>query len=140
MKKLLLITILYCPILASAQKLLKPDIDRVSGDTAWTTSKEKLYVHLNFLTQQGEGLECYVTKKGKSIALILMPQTMNEQSVFTITDGQKAYLKFKDNSSVVLQADQFVMSDAKVGEALSTVYSNGIIKAPYTLTNDNIAK
>ena len=140
MKKTLLIAIILLPFTVSAQKLLKPEIDRITGDTTFSTSKEKLYLHGNYLTQQGEAVECLVMKTGRSISLILIPQTLNEKSFFTVVQGQKAYLKLKDNSLVTLTARASRVSDADVNEAGGTVYSNGILKVPYALMSDDISK
>jgi len=106
MKRALFITICLLPFIVNAQKLLKPDIDKLSGDTIWSTSKEKLYAHGNFLTAQGEAVECSVMRleRSKSKVLILNPQTLNQSGRFGISRGQKAYLKLSDNTNVTLES------------------------------------
>ena len=140
MKKILLIAIASLPYLVSAQKLLKPVVDQITGETTWSTTKEKLYLDGNFLTQQGEAVECMVTKTGKQVALILIPQTLNEQSAFTISQGEKAYLKLKDNSIITLTSQNYLTSDTSSGVAGSTTYSNGILRIPYIITDADIRK
>jgi hypothetical protein len=138
MKKLLLILFLFLPFIVSAQKLLKPNIDKISGDTVWSTSTDKLYLHGNYLTQQGEAVQCFVVKIHNVHILYMIPQTLNEQSVFSIDKGQKAYLKFSDKSLITLTNDKYKISDANVFEAGNTVNDKGSITVSYILTDDDI--
>ncbi|WP_374950406.1 hypothetical protein [Mucilaginibacter sp.] len=102
MKKSLLIITLLFPFIASAQKLQKPAIDKLTGDTTWTTSREKLFLHGNYLTGQGEAALCFLRAAKGSKDLIINLQVMNKSNYPSMVTGSKAYFKFADNSTVVL--------------------------------------
>lgn len=107
MKKLCLIITLISPFMLSAQKLLKPSIDKLTNDTTWATSEEKLYFDGNFLTQQGQAVTFQLNRYSRSkgvLSLVLIPQSLNIGEYLSIARGQKAYLKFTDNSIIVLNA------------------------------------
>ena len=140
MKKILLTATILLPFMAYSQKLQKPVVDKISGETTLSTSKDKLYVHGNVLTQQGEAVECLVEKKGQVVTLILIPQTLNEKVVFTVAKGQKAYLKSTNGSMVTLASDSYLISDSKVDQAGGVVYSNGLLRVPYVLSAEDIEK
>jgi hypothetical protein len=140
MKNILLVVLAFLSLTVSAQKLLKPEVDRITGDTTWSTSKNKIYLNGNYLAQQGEAVECFVSKTVKAIVLTLIPQTLNENSSFTINEGQKAYLKLKDNSLVTLTCQFNLNSQTRRSNVDGTRYSNGILKVPYLISAENIAK
>jgi hypothetical protein len=104
MKLNLLIIIFLLPLIVSAQKLIKPDVDKISGDTTWSTSEEKLYFHGNFLTAQGEAVTFQIVKfsntRGK--VLVLTPQSLNMGEELSIAKNQKAYLKLSDSTIITL--------------------------------------
>ncbi|HAL82042.1 MAG TPA: hypothetical protein DCO83_07250 [Mucilaginibacter sp.] len=104
MKINLLIAIFLLPFIVSAQKLLKPDVDKISGDTTWSTSEEKLYFHGNFLTAQGEDVTFQVVKfsNAKGLVLVLTPQSLNMGEDLSIVKNQKAYLKLSDKTVITL--------------------------------------
>jgi len=68
----------------------------------------------------------------------MIPQTINEQSVFTIDKGQKAYLKFSDKSLITLTNDEYKISDTDVSIAGNFVNDKGSIMVSYILTDDDI--
>jgi hypothetical protein len=140
MKKLLLLAFLFFPFIVSAQKLKKPIIDKISGDTIWTTSLDKLYLHGNYLTAQGEAIQCEIDRVGKTYVLVLIPQTMNERSVFAVNEDQKTYLKFSDNSMLTFSNGAFKISDAQVSEAGGFINDKGSLTMTFALTPDDIAK
>jgi hypothetical protein len=140
MKKILLILFVFAPFLVSAQKLKKPIVDKITGDTIWTTSLDKLYLHGNYLTGQGEAIQCEVDRIGKNFVLVLIPQTLNERSVFAVGEDQKTYLKFSDNSILTLSDGAFKISDAQVSEAGGFINDKGALTLTFALKPDEIAK
>ncbi|MBB5396186.1 hypothetical protein [Mucilaginibacter sp. AK015] len=119
MKKLLLVIIVLFPFVSSAQKLTKPAIDKLTGDTTWSTSKEKLYLHGNYLTGQAEGVVCWVRSFKGSKSLVLNIQTTNQKNFPAMNTGGKAYFKLADNSTVTLtcSANDYSISGSNVAIA-----------------------
>lgn len=107
MKINLLIAILLLPLIVSAQKLLKPDVDKISADTTWATSEEKLYFHGNFFTVQGEAVTFQVMKFSNSNGevLALSPQSLNMGEELSIGKNQNAFLKLSDNTIITLRSE-----------------------------------
>jgi hypothetical protein len=135
MRKLLLIIIVMLPFVSSAQKLTKPAIDKLTGDTTWSTSKEKLYLHGNYLTGQGEGVVCWIRSYKGSKSLIVNIQTTNQKNFPTMVTGGKAYFKLADNSTVTLtcSANDYSISGSNVVIA-------GTAFGLYDLSTQDIAK
>jgi hypothetical protein len=135
MRKLLLIAIVLFPFVSSAQKLLKPVVDKLTGDTTWSTSKEKLYLHGNYLTGQGEAVVCWIWSYKGSKSLVLNLQTTNKENFPTMTAGGKAYFKLADNSTVTLtcSANDYRISGSNVAVA-------GSAFGMYDITPEDIAK
>jgi hypothetical protein len=142
MKKILVIATLCLPFTVSAQKLLKPNVDKISGDTTWSTSKEKLYFHANYLTSQGEAVECWVEQIGKlkAKALVLNPQTTNLSKAFSILKDQKAYLKLSDNTTITLVSATYDYGTVNAGYAGDHLLTKGAAIAFYTLSDSDIEK
>ena len=140
MKRSILILTFLFPFIVSAQKLLKPNIDKISGDTTWLTSKEKLYLHGNYLTGQGEGVLCWVEKSKGIKVLGLNPQTVNQRDVFSIPKGQKAYLKLGDNTTITLNSLTSDIGNSHVGIAGDYVISGGSAIGFYVLTDEAVQK
>jgi hypothetical protein len=105
MKKAYLIAILFAGLglSAKAQKLEKPRIDKLSGDTTWKTSMEKLYQKSNLMGQRQTAF-VYAEKLKSGYALFLSVGMLNgpNSSVFSVPAGAKAHFKLADNSIVVL--------------------------------------
>lgn len=95
-------------------------------------------MHGNYLTAQGEAVQCFVVRVHNTHILYMIPQTINEQSVFTIDKGQKAYLKFSDKSLITLTNDEYKISDTDVSIAGNFVNDKGSIMVSYILTDDDI--
>jgi hypothetical protein len=104
MKRAFFITAFLLPFATSAQKLLKPSIDPITNATTWSTSVEKLYLHGNYLTAQGEAVTFQLKKFSdkNTEVLVLSPQNLNLGIELSIARDQKAYLKFSDNSTIKL--------------------------------------
>ena len=144
MKKILLVAALFFPLITSAQKLLKPKVDKISGDTTWATSKEKLFMHGNYLTGQGEAVLSVVEKikagKEEAIVLILNVQTVNQRTVYSISKGQKAYLKLSDNSTVTIKSATYDIGNPQAGIAGDFVITSGSTVGVYDLLKEDIEK
>lgn len=121
-KLLKLLLVALFPLTAFGQKLQKPIIDKLTGDTTWSTSKEKLYLHGNYLTGQGEGVVCFLRSVKGAKGLILNIQTTNQKDYPTMITGRKAHLKLADGSIVVLicAANNFNMSGSELAVAGSS--------------------
>ncbi|MBD1392654.1 hypothetical protein [Mucilaginibacter glaciei] len=135
MKKLILIIVLFLPFIASAQKLQKPTIDKLTGDTTWTTSREKLFMHGNYLTGQGEVALCFLRAAKGSKDLIINLQVVNKSNFPSMLTGSKAYFKLADNSTIPLTcaANDYHISGSDLAVA-------GSAYGLYTLTANDIAK
>ncbi|PTQ95871.1 hypothetical protein C8P68_105382 [Mucilaginibacter yixingensis] len=144
MKKILISTLLILPLFASAQKLLKPSVDKITSDTTWATSKEKIYMHGNYLTGQGEGVLSVVEKiktgKEEAVVLILNVQTVNQRAVYSIVKGGKAYLKLSDNSIITLTSSTLDFGNPRVGLAGDMVITTGSAFGLYDLSREDIEK
>ncbi|QXV66889.1 hypothetical protein INP83_07350 [Mucilaginibacter sp. 21P] len=122
MKKLLLILILFIPFTVSAQKLLKPTVDKLTGDTIWSTSKEKLYMHGNYLTGQGEAVVCFLKSTKGAKGLVLNIQSTNQAKFPVFVKEGKANFKLADGSIVTLTcvSDDYSISGSTVAIAGSS--------------------
>ena len=95
-KTLFVFGILFMTFNLSAQKLQKPQIDKISGDTSWLTSSEKIFAKASFSGTVGEQL--YVSAgKVKDIYLLLFSIQTGKTSIFSVEEGQKIYIKLKNH-------------------------------------------
>jgi len=142
MKKLLLIACLCLPIIASAQKLNKPKVDPITGDTSLTTTKEKLYLQGNYLTGKAEAVEFWLSKlsKYKSTALFLYPQTLNMDRTIMITKDQKVFLKLSDNSTITVTSMTNDIGDFKAFYAGDYLITKGAAIAAYLISDADLEK
>ncbi len=81
---------------ANAQKLEKPKIDKIEGDTTWRTSDERIYTKLGWAS--GDVLYAYALKIRKSYVLALRLESANGPGYFTIGKDNITNIKFTDNS------------------------------------------
>jgi hypothetical protein len=126
MKKLYIIAILAATTGSSAfsQKLLKPEVDLIKGDTTYSTSQETLHSTLK-LTSSSQ-LKAAIVKSGRQfvLALTVKSQSMGgHPEIYSIVKDQKAYLKLDDNSLVTLLAVGNKVTDANVGMSGSGAYA-----------------
>lgn len=91
------------PFTGWGPKLMKPDIDKVTGDTIWKTSAGRI-------ADQGSNrkpdiLECQVIKKKGHIALfIFLTKGDNKPDLFSIKKGSRMIVKFTDSTNVALRS------------------------------------
>ena len=86
-----------------AQKLEKPEIDKIKGDTTWKTSDERIYTQLGFAT--GRLLYVYMQKIGTSYVLCFRIDNMNGPRVWSVGPANITNIKFTDNSVLDLKPD-----------------------------------
>jgi len=98
MKKIYLTAIIAAclTLSAKAQKLEKPEIDKIKGDTTWKTSDERIYTQLGLVT--GRLLYAYMEKIGKSYVLAFRIDNVNGPRIFSIGTENITNIKFTDNS------------------------------------------
>jgi hypothetical protein len=147
MKKLYIIAILVATTGSSAfsQKLLKPKVDMIRGDTIQATSEESVYFSLK-LTGSSQ-LKTAAVKTGKYYFLDF--RIKNENGVghsthYAIIKGAKAYLKLDDNSLVTISALGSEASNGKADLAgnqdLSVVATSSDMTMRYILSEEDVAK
>lgn len=93
--------LLFLTINLTAQKLEKPNIDKISGDTIWRTSSEKIFAKVSFSGTVGEQLYVSAVKVKDTYFLFFSIQT-GKISIFSIDEGQKIYIKLKNDNLVTL--------------------------------------
>jgi len=103
MKKIYLSAILAAGIAlsASAQKLEKPIIDKIKGDTVWKTSEERLYTKAGLLS--AEVLHVFVEKVTGAYVLHFRLEIVNGVRVFSVGPDNIVNIKFTDNSVLDLK-------------------------------------
>jgi hypothetical protein len=85
----------------SAQKMQTPKVDKLTGDTVWQTTTEKLFSKPSFSGTVGEQL--YVSAaKIKSIYILSFSIQTGKTSYFSVDEGQKIYLKLKNDTTLTL--------------------------------------
>lgn len=128
-------TLLLALILMSysmlAQKLQKPKIDKITGDTSWVTSVEKIYGKPSFSGTVGEQLFASVGKF-KDITLLMFSIQTAKASLFSVDEGQKIYIKLKNDSIVSL-----INSNSSISK-YSTISYGSNSNCFYQVTNQDI--
>jgi len=100
------ITLFLWVMSVSAQKKLKYDIIKSTGDTLFRTSEKRLYTHAGGSKALGEILESTVYKSKNGISLAIDIQT-GRTNTFTIKEGSRIQLKQKNGESVSLYANSY---------------------------------
>ncbi|MDN3579801.1 hypothetical protein [Mucilaginibacter flavus] len=105
MKKVYLTALLAAGIAisANAQKLEKPEIDKIKGDTTWKTSDERIYTQLGLAS--GRLLYVYAEKIGQSYILCFRIDNMNGPRVWSVGAADITNIKFTDNSVLDLKPE-----------------------------------
>jgi hypothetical protein len=95
-----------------AQKLEKPKIDKMTGDTTLYTSEEWLFRKLGW-TGPGQILYTYAAKTKGSKYLVFHINITNgdHHNVFGVSKGAKAYLKVSDGSIIELTSATSEVTD-----------------------------
>jgi len=116
--------------------------DKLSNDTTWSTSEEKLYFQGNFLTAQGEAVTFQVIKfsKTKGAVLVLNPQSLNMGEELSIAKNQKVYLKFSDNTIITLASSTDDDGNAKYSLVAQDVAQSSSASGYYDLSDADIEK
>jgi hypothetical protein len=102
MKKIFYVIIVAClPILASAQKLVKPDVDKLTGDTTYKTSFED--ISDNNTVRGTDELSCSAMVKNNKYALFFYIYSGNtKSSLFSIHKGSSLTVKLVNDSTITL--------------------------------------
>jgi len=134
-------TFITCSLIALAmsslaQKMQKPIIDKITGDTTWRTSRERICTKTNFL---GSDILFTYALKTKATTLLAF-SLINGQGpiIFSINEGNKAILKLKDGKIITLTSLVSRTSDidfAMIGGIDASSSSN---LAFYKIDNDAI--
>jgi hypothetical protein len=105
MKHLILLTLpLTICLYTNAQKKLKTDIIKETGDTLWSTSEQKIYTAPGGPKAVGDYLKTalYKNKAGYSLGLEIQTGRTN---TFTIPRGAAIDLELTDGNTVTLQSN-----------------------------------
>ncbi len=86
---------------AKAQKLEKPIIDKIKGDTTWATSEERIFTKMGF--GDSDILYIYTQKIGDTYTLCFKIDRNNGINVYTISPENITNIKFTDGSVLDLQ-------------------------------------
>lgn len=102
MKKVLLVfSFSLMTFILAAQKLEKPQVDKISVNTTWITSSEKIYAKPSFSGTVGE--QVYISAaKVKDIYLLFFSIQTGKTSIFSVEEGQKVYIKLENGTVVTL--------------------------------------
>jgi hypothetical protein len=126
MKKVHLTLMLLAGLTTSvlAQKLEKPEIDKIKSDTTWRTSDERIYTQLGLVT--GRLLYVYTQKIGKSYVLAFRLDNVNGPRVFSIGPADITNIKFTDNSvldlSPTVGGDPHVSYNTEANRVITLIY------------------
>ncbi|MBO9657289.1 MAG: hypothetical protein J7527_00535 [Chitinophagaceae bacterium] len=89
---------------AAAQKKLKMDVIKESGDTIWSTSEQRIYIQAGGPKAVGDYLKTTVLKTKAGYSLGLEIQT-GRTNTFTIGRGAAADIELIDGTIVTLQSN-----------------------------------
>lgn len=131
MKTTLTVLLFTIATITYGQKLQKPLIDKITGDTTIATSTERIFSKASFTGTVGEQVATTIFKARGKYFLALNIQTA-KTSIFSIDSDHKAYLKLSDGVVVTLNS---------IGDDLSkyTSVSYGSSgKAVYELSKDQL--
>ena len=115
----------------NAQKKLKFDVDKTTGDTTWRTSEERLYVKAGAKGSIAEYIKSTVYKKDNFFMLGFEIQT-GRTSVFSIERDQSATITLQNGEEIVVNSLQNQSSKA------SHMGYGSFIFAFYELTSNDI--
>ena len=102
MKKIILVAItVSLALFGTAQKGLKMEINKSTGDTTYNTSEQNIYVKAGSRNAAAEMLKTSVYKTGNRYFLSFYVQT-GRTSVFSISRGDEAEITLEDGSKIIL--------------------------------------
>lgn len=131
MKTLILLALCIVSTTVLAQKDLRFAVDKITGDTLWTTGLEKLYSKASFSGTVGEQLRVAAGKTKVGVLISFSVQT-GKTSLFGIDKESKAMLRLEDGTIVTLEA----RNDALSSNEGFSYGSSGM--AHFTPTSDDI--
>lgn len=97
------ICLLAAPFIVQAQKMDKPQIDKITNDTTFFTTTEKVAGNKGSLSSSAEDIEAYLSYKNGIINLHLKVElTTMDHNFFRVSSGNKVLIKLADNTVVTL--------------------------------------
>lgn len=138
MRKLsLIIAFVSMLTICKAQKLRKPDIDKITGDTTLLTYSEKIGSAGSFW-----GVDYLYVDLGKYKGYYFLDFKMIKSDakaiVFSIDKDNHAILKLADNTVLTIQSVSDVISDSKVSTYGSITTSSSQAEATYMLNEESL--
>jgi hypothetical protein len=138
MKTLLFIYLMLVLCLSvKAQKLEKPRIDKITGDTTYETSRERICTNTGFF---GSDI-LFVTfnkVKGNIIASFHILRTNANSHIFSINKGNRAIIKYKDGTTTILNAIVSQIADGNVSSYGNIVTSDVQVDGLYDITTNDV--
>lgn len=135
MKKVYLIAIAAgFALSARAQKLQKPNIDKISGDTTLSTSEERIFTKVGLGPSQI--LYAYVSKSKGIHTLVLKMDNNNGVYIYHVTPNDVTNIKFTDGS--VLNINPGINSNSD--DKSTSVGHRSILSVYYALSTKDIAQ
>jgi hypothetical protein len=145
MKKTLLLILVISAIISfdtKAQKLLKPEVDKLTGDTTWRTSDEVVFAKFSF-----GGANQTVSVQGLKIAssyvlsvTVVSPST----NPYYALDGGKIFFKLVDKTIITLTAAKGGMSSQAGTDAkalgMGTLNEGTKLFSYYNVTKEDLLK
>jgi hypothetical protein len=126
---------------AFSQKLLKPEVDKISGDTTWRTDEQALYAKLTLVG--ANEIVCLQPKKAGQTYYAWLNITQPKTSqYYYILEGKKLFFKFADKTVITLSAAKDNLEE-KVGSNTVTFGSVGEglkTYTPFLLSTEDLEK
>lgn len=103
MKKIYLVLLLVAISAAAfSQKLLKPTVDKISGDTTWKTSNEAVYAKFSGLGLANNLVQIQCIRKGNSAYYLYITVTSPNEELYHTTDNSQIFIKLSDKNVIKL--------------------------------------
>ncbi|WP_259066678.1 hypothetical protein HDF24_21620 [Mucilaginibacter sp. X4EP1] len=130
MKYIFIIAVMLLAFNAGAQKLQKPMIDKISGDTTLMTKEEPLQSKLSLSLHL---IGCSILK-GRGVYLLYLHSKEAGEWDFVVQDGYAAVIKFTNGK--LLQLNPVGQNYSKIMYDATPVFSDADIA--YGISNDDI--
>lgn len=137
MKKIFILFLLATPAFCFAQKLKKPTIDKITGDTTYSTNVFKLGQNASFFGADIVTCSLMKTKAGMSLLCSIL-KTGSKSDVFSIREGDNIVIRMKDGKVVTIPATVGGISKTSFSSYGSVHTSSNEITVAYTLSSDAI--
>jgi hypothetical protein len=116
-----LLSALLLPFIVFAQKLDKPRIDKITNDTTFFTTTEKVAGGNGAFSLSNEDIQVYVSKSKGDIGLhVIVGLNVSNYKRFHASRGNVVIVKLVDNSIINLTNIDDVTAERKGGGTLAT--------------------